>query len=315
MTDSVLASPGQNKKLRADVGLAFCTILWGSTFVVVKNSLDNSSVFLFLALRFTLAGIVMAVWRPRVFRSLAREEIFAGLRLGFFMFGGYAFQTAGLQYTTASNSGFVTGSSVVLVPILFGLFWGHRFTSWVYAGALSAGFGLYYLTIPNEGVSHLNRGDVLTFVAAASYAVHIILVSEYTKEHSASALSVLQVIACAGMAWVMTGIAAAIRWQPVRFVPSWSLLLGISICAVFATAVAFSIQLWAQQYTTPGHAAILFTLEPVFAVLTSYLFLGERLAMRALFGAAFVLAGILIAELLGPAAAPESAEPVQAGQL
>jgi len=309
MTDSVLASPGQNKKLRADVGLAFCTILWGSTFVVVKNSLDDSSVFLFLALRFTLAGIVMALWRPHVFRSLAREEIFAGLRLGFFMFGGYAFQTAGLQYTTASNSGFVTGSSVVLVPILFGLFWGHRFTSWVYAGALSAGLGLYYLTIPNEGVSHLNRGDVLTFVAAASYAVHIILVSEYAKQHSASALSVLQVIACAGLAWVMTGIAAAIRWQPVRFNPSWSLLIGISICAVFATAVAFSIQLWAQQYTSPGHAAILFTLEPVFAVLTSYLFLGERLAMRALFGAVFVLAGILIAELLGPAAAPESPEP------
>lgn len=302
------------KKLRADFGLMFCTILWGSTFVVVKNSLDHSSVFLFLALRFSLAGLLMALWRPRIFFSIEREEIFAGLRLGFFMFAGYAFQTAGLQYTTAANSGFVTGSSVVLVPLLFALFWGHRLTAWVYAGALAAGFGLYYLTIPVEGVAHLNKGDVLTFVAAASYAVHIILVSEYTKQHSASALSVLQVIACAGMAWIMTGIAAAIRWQPVRFVPSWPLLLGISICAVFATALAFSIQLWAQQYTTPGHAAILFTLEPVFAVLTSYFFLGERLAMRAWFGAAFVLAGILIAELLGPAAAPESPEPVSGAQ-
>jgi drug/metabolite transporter (DMT)-like permease len=286
----------------------FCTILWGSTFVVVKNSLDQVSVFLFLALRFTLAGMLMAAWRPRVFFSIEREDIFAGLRLGFFMFAGYAFQTAGLQYTSASNSGFVTGSSVVLVPLLFALFWGYKLTSWVYAGALAAGLGLYYLTIPAEGVAHLNRGDVLTFVAAASYAVHIILVSEYTKQHSASALSVLQVIACAGMAWIMTGVAAAIRWQPVRFEPGWSLLTGILVCAVFATAVAFSIQLWAQQYTTPGHAAILFTLEPVFAVLTSYIFLGERLAARAIFGAAFVLAGILIAELLGPAA-PESAEP------
>jgi len=300
-----------NKRIQADLGLMFCTILWGSTFVVVKNSLDHSSVFLFLALRFTLAGILMALWRPRIFVSIEREEIFAALRLGFFMFAGYAFQTAGLQYTSASNSGFVTGSSVVLVPLLFGMFWGHRLTAWVYAGALAAGFGLYYLTIPAEGVAHLNKGDVLTFVAAASYAVHIILVSEYTKQHSASALSVLQVIACAGMAWIMTGIAAAIRWQPVRFVPSWSLLIGISICALFATAVAFSIQLWAQQYTTPGHAAILFTLEPVFAVLTSYLFLGERLALRAVFGAAFVLGGILIAELLGPAAAPESPQPAQ----
>jgi drug/metabolite transporter (DMT)-like permease len=309
MTTSAAAP--STKRFQADLGLMFCTILWGSTFVVVKSSLDHSSVFLFLALRFTLAGLLMAAWRPRVFFSIEREEIFAGLRLGFFMFAGYAFQTAGLQYTSASNSGFVTGSSVVLVPLLFGIFWGHRLTSWVYAGALAAGFGLYYLTIPAEGVAHLNRGDVLTFVAAASYAVHIILVSEYTKQHSASALSALQVIACAGMAWIMTGIAATIRWQPIRFEPSWLLLAGVAVCAVFATALAFSIQLWAQQYTTPGHAAILFTLEPVFAVLTSYIFLGERLAARAIFGAAFVLAGILIAELLGPAAAPESAEPTR----
>jgi len=311
MTAANSAPRPQNKRLSADLGLMFCTILWGSTFVVVKNSLDHSSVFLFLALRFTLAGLLMAAWRPRVFFLIERDEIFAGLRLGFFMFAGYAFQTAGLQYTSASNSGFVTGSSVVLVPLLFGIFWGHRLTAWVYAGALAAGFGLYYLTIPAEGVAHLNRGDVLTFVAAASYAVHIILVSEYTKQHSASALSALQVIACAGMAWIMTGVAAAIRWQPIRFEPSSALLVGIAVCAVFATAVAFSIQLWAQQYTTPGHAAILFTLEPVFAVLTSYVFLGERLAARAIFGAAFVLAGILIAELLGPAAAPESAEPTR----
>src|SRR5215475_4128323 len=306
---SQLPSSPQSRRLRADLGLAFCTILWGSTFVVVKNSLDHSSVFLFLALRFTVAGAIMAAWRPQVFRTVEREEVFAGLRLGFFMFGGYAFQTAGLQYTTASNSGFVTGSSVVLVPLLFALFWGHRLTAWVYAGALSAGFGLYYLTIPSEGVAHLNRGDVLTFVAAASYAVHIILVSEYTRQHSAHALSVLQVIACAAMAWIMTAVAAAIRWQPIRFEPTASLLLGVAICAVFATALAFSVQLWAQQYTTPSHAAILFTLEPVFAVATSYVVLGERLGARSLVGAALVLAGILAAELLGPPAAPESPEP------
>jgi len=308
MTGALPPARAQNKRLRADLALAFATFLWGSTFVVVKSSLDHASVFLFLALRFTLAGAFMALWRPHVFRSLDREQIFAGMRLGFFMFGGYAFQTAGLQYTTASNSGFVTGSSVVLVPLLFALFWGRRLTAWVYAGAVAAGFGLYYLTVPASGVAHLNRGDVLTFVAAASYAVHIILVSEYTRQHSTSALSVLQVIACAAMAWLMTGIAAAIRWQPVKFEPTLSLLTGVAICAVFATAVAFSIQLWAQQYSTPGHAAILFTLEPVFAVLTSYIFLGERLAARALFGATLVLAGILIAELLAPAA-PESPEP------
>jgi drug/metabolite transporter (DMT)-like permease len=300
-----------SQRLRAELALAFCTLLWGSTFVVVKNSLDQASVFVFLAARFSLAGLCMAIFRWRALRDASREEIFAGVRLGFFMFGGYAFQTAGLQYTTASNSGFITGSSVVLVPLILALFWGKRVTLWVYFGTIAAAAGLYLLTVPASGVAHLNRGDVLTFFAAASYAVHIILVGEYTRDHSAAALSVLQVLACALMAWPTALGADAIRWQQMRFEPSGFLWMGIALCAVFATAVAFSLQLWAQQYTTPSHAAILFTLEPVFAVATSYVMLGERLGLRSLLGAALVLAGILAAELLGPPAAPESPEPTR----
>lgn len=305
----------EDKRKRADLALAFCTLLWGATFVVVKNALDHSSVFIFLAVRFTLAGLFMIAFRPYLLFRIEKEELFAGMRLGFFMFAGYAFQTAGLQYTTASNSGFVTGSSVVLVPVLLGMFWGKTLTRWVYAGSIAAVFGLYFLTVPIEGVAHLNRGDVLTFVAAGLYAVHIILVGEYTKQHSVSALSVIQVLACAVMAWFMAGAAAAIRWQPVRFEWGWQLLLGIGICAIFATAVAFTIQMWAQQYTTPSHAAILFTLEPVFAVITSYILIKERLSGRGIFGAILIFAGILIAELLGPPATPESPEPIFIGRI
>ena len=297
------------KRLRADLSLALCSLLWGVTFVVVKSSLDYSSVFLFLAARFSLAAILMAAFGPGVFRALKREELLAGGALGFFMFGGYAFQTAGLEFTTPAKSGFVTGSSVVLVPLLLGLFWGRRLTAWVYSGVFAAVFGLYFLTVPAEGISHLNRGDLLTFVAAGLYAMHIILVGDYTRRHSVAALSVLQVAACAAMAWVATGLSSAAGWQTARFGWQAKSLLGIAICAVLATAVAFSIQLWAQQYTSSSHAAILFTLEPVFASLTSYLILGERLGSRAFLGAVLVLAGILIAELLGPPAAPESPEP------
>jgi len=302
-------------RTRADLSLAFCTLLWGATFVVVKNSLDHASVFIFLAARFSVAALLMLAWSYRILRQLEPQELFAGFRLGFFMFMGYAFQTAGLQYTTPAKSGFVTGASVVLVPLLLGLFWGKRLTLGAYAGASVAVVGLYFLTIPAQGVAYLNRGDVLTFVAAGLYAVHIILVGEYTREHSARALSLIQVAACAAMAWVAAASAAAIHWQPARFAWRWELLLGILICAVFATAVAFSIQLWAQQYTTPSHAAILFTLEPVFAVITSYILIGERLSGRAVLGAVFVFAGILVAELLGPPAAPESPEPTFAGRI
>ncbi len=298
------------RRVRANVALAFCSLLWGVTFVVVRNALDHISVFLFLAVRFTLAAFLMALFRPAGLRNLKKGELFAGMALGLFMFGGYAFQTAGLQYTTPAKSGFVTGSSVVLVPLLLAIFWKRRLTAWIYFGTLAAVAGLFLLTVPAEGLSRLNHGDLLTLGAAALYAVHIILVGDYTRRHSVAALSVLQVAACAVLAWMATFAASGASWQPVRFDAGWQLAASILVCAVFATAIAFSVQLWAQQYTSPSHAAIIFTLEPVFAVITSYLVIGERLNRRSLVGAVLVLAGILIAELLGPAAAPESPEPM-----
>src|SRR6202451_1262887 len=163
--DANLAARGRTRT-QADLSLAFCTLLWGATFVVVKNALDHASVFLFLAVRFSLAAVLMAAFRPRVLRDLKREELLAGAALGLFMFGGYAFQTAGLQYTTPAKSGFVTGSSVVLVPLLLAIFWRRHLARWAYAGSFCAVVGLYFLTVPVEGLARLNRGDILTFVAA-----------------------------------------------------------------------------------------------------------------------------------------------------
>jgi len=304
-----------DRKLKADLSLMFCSLIWGATFVVVKTGLDHASPFVFLAVRFTIAAALMALFRPKVIGRIQREEIFPGMRLAFFMFAGYCFQTAGLQYTTATNSGFVTGSSVVLVPLLLGIFWGRTLTKWIYAGAFTALVGLYFLTVPTGGLRYLNAGDVLTFIGAGFYAVHIILVGEYSQEHSVSALSLIQVAGCAVMAWPLTGAAAAIHWQPVRFEWGGPLVVSILVCAVFSTAIAFTVQLWAQQFTSPGHVAILFALEPVFAVITSYLLLHERLSARAWKGAGMVVAGIMIAELLAEPAAPEAPEPIYEGRV
>ena len=136
------------RRLRADISLAFCSLLWGATFVVVKGALEHASVFIFLAVRFSVAAALMLAISWRAFQRFQREDLFWGLRLGTFMFLGYAFQTAGLQYTTPSKSGFVTGLSVVLVPLLLAIFWDRRLTRGAYAGALVAVFGLYFLTIP-----------------------------------------------------------------------------------------------------------------------------------------------------------------------
>src|SRR5258708_8206358 len=135
-------------RAKADLALAFCSLLWGATFVVVKNALDHASVFIFIAVRFSVAAVLMLAWSNRALRRFEREDLFAGIRLGCFMFLGYAFQTAGLQYTTPSKSGFVTGSSVVLVPLLLALFWGKRLARAPYSRAMASFFRFYFLTIP-----------------------------------------------------------------------------------------------------------------------------------------------------------------------
>jgi drug/metabolite transporter (DMT)-like permease len=145
------------------------------------------------------------------------SNFFAGMSLAFFLFAGYCFQTAGLQYTTATNSGFITGSSVVLVPLLLGIFWGRALTKRIYAGAMAALIGLYFLTVPVEGVRYLNRGDVLTFYRRWLLRRPHHSGWRISQEHSVSALSVIQIAGCAFMAWPLMGFAAAIHWEPVRF--------------------------------------------------------------------------------------------------
>jgi len=191
------------------------------------------------------------------------------------------------------------------------VFWKRRVNQWGWFGALGAAAGLYFITVPASGLAGLNAGDLLTLGAAALFAVHIILVGRYSLHHSVGALSFLQVATTALLSALALPILAIAGWQAPRFDGSKELFLAIAITSVLATAVAFSAQVWAQRYTSPGHAAILFSLEPVFAALTSYIVVHERLGRRALAGAALVMMGILLSELKGPAqAAADSPGPV-----
>ncbi|MBI3484843.1 MAG: DMT family transporter, partial [Acidobacteria bacterium] len=173
--------------------------------------------------------------------------------------------------------------------------------------------GLYLLSVPagTAGRTALNAGDVLVFVAAIIWALHIILVAKYSPRHSIGALSFLQVATTAALAAVAMPVFHVLGWETMRVEWTSGLAWRLLVTAVGCTALGFSVQVWAQRHTTPTHIAILFTLEPVFAALTSYIVLHERLGPRALTGGVLILAGILIAELLGPAqAAAESPGPV-----
>lgn len=295
-----------SRRFKADLLLVACTLVWGASFVVVKGALADASVYAFLLIRFAVAAVSLVVWCFRDLAKLDAASIRAGAVMGCCMFGGYAFQTAGILLTTPSKAAFVTGFSVVLVPIFLGLFARNRIGPWIWAGTIVAIAGLYYLTVPSSGFGDLNFGDVLVLCGSVAFAWHIIAIGRYARTHSATVLNFLQVTATLAMISVTAAVLKAAGRESLRVDWTARLVAGVLLTGVLATAVTFAVQLWAQQVTSPTHAAILFALEPVFAVLTSYLFFQERLGVRGFAGAALILAGILLVEFKGPA--PTAAE-------
>jgi drug/metabolite transporter (DMT)-like permease len=305
-----------SQRFQADGALAFCSMLWGATFVVVQEALAFASVFVFMALRFGIAAAVLGgVYRSEV-GKLSRAEILAGSQIGLFLFAGYAFQNAGLLSTTASKAAFITGFGVVLVPLLLALLWRRRIHAWAGVGAVAALAGLYFLTVPAGagGLTRLNHGDLLALACAGMFALHIIFVGVHTPKFGVAVLSFVQIAACALFSVAAISIMSVAGLETPRVQWTGPLLVGVLITSLGATAIAFTLQTWAQRHTTPGHTAILLTLEPAFAALTSFLYFGERLGPRALLGAALILGGILLSELKGPIqSAPDSPGPVIGG--
>jgi drug/metabolite transporter (DMT)-like permease len=266
------------------------TLIWGSTFVVVKEALADASPLPFLGTRFTLAGILLFLVLGRGLGE--RQALGPGFLLGVFLFAGYLCQTTGLLYTTPSKSAFITGFAVILVPFLQALH-GFRLRAATIAGALLGLAGIYFLVLPS-GVHAVNRGDVLTLFGAVSFAVHIVLVGSYTRRFSFRHLVPVQIL-------VVGLLAAAALPLNLDFRLHWTagLIGALLLTAVLATGFAFSVQNWAQQFTPPAHTALIFALEPVFAALTSRLVLGERLGGKVFMGSALILAGMVVSEIWG----------------
>jgi drug/metabolite transporter (DMT)-like permease len=166
--------------------------------------------------------------------------------------------------------------------------------------------GLYYLTVPSSGFGDLNRGDLLVLGGSVAFALHIIAIGRYARRHSPGVLNLLQVAVTLAMICLVGALLTATGRESFEIAWTARFITAVLVTGVLATALAFSVQVWAQQHTGASHAAIVFTLEPVFAALTSFAFFQERLGLRGLAGAALILAGILLAEFKGPA--PAAAE-------
>lgn len=296
-----------SKRLRADLALGFCALIWGATFVVIKDALADISVAVYIAMRFALAASIMAVLYWRSLRKMTLATAWAGVQIGVFMFGGYAFQIAGLKLTSPSKAAFITGSNVVIVPLLLAVFARRKVTRWTWAGSLAAMGGLYFLSVPREGLSGLNRGDPIVFGCAVMFALHFIFIGRHVERHSVAALAFLQVATTAILSAALLPVVSAMGWEQPRLHWTGYLVFALLLTAIGATVICFSLQTWAQQYASPSHAAILVSLEPVFAAITSLVFAREHLGERSLLGAAMILAGILLAEWNG-SPAPDPGE-------
>lgn len=283
---------------KAELALTLTAVIWGTTFVVVKRSLDDASALLFVAMRFTLAAVLLAaIYRPQLKeRRVGRGGLIAGL----FLFGGYAFQTAGLRFTGPAKAAFLTGLFVVMVPMLAALVyrvWPHVSEA---LGILVATAGMGLMTLHGQSL-RIERGDTLILLCAVSFAAHTLAVAHFSRREGFAQIGVGQVATTAALAW------ATFWWLEAPFVrPTAMLAAGVAITAIFATGLALTIQAWAQQFTTATRAALIFAVEPVVAWITSYLIAGESFLASSAVGAALILAGVLLAELkpIGPVRHP-----------
>jgi drug/metabolite transporter (DMT)-like permease len=290
--------------------LVLVTVVWGASFVLVKAALADATPLLLNALRMGLAAVVLAIFYRSQWARLTRPVVRAGLPVGVFLFLGYALQTWGLTETTPSKSAFLTGVSVVLVPVFMALFWGRLVKRWTGVGVALALVGLYLLTVPAGALMEaINRGDLLTLGCAVAFAFQIIYLGRATHRYPFELIAILQLTVAA----TLTALAVPLLEAP-SVIWSSPVLWAIAVTGLAGTAAAFSIQAWAQQFTPPTHTALIFSLEPVFAGLISFIFFGERLGSRGLLGAVLILGGVLLSELKGGAAEPAVPPGVSAEQ-
>lgn len=308
-------------KLRAYLLMLFVVAVWGSTFVLIKGALAHATPAAFNLARMALAFAVMAIAYHRYWRGIRRRHIFSGALVGVFLAAGYQFQTLGLARTTPSKSAFITGMMVVFVPLLSAIPGvrppAGRAPRWsAFVGAVLAFAGIILLTAPSSAnpasgglasvlpdFASINRGDVLTLGCAVAFAFHCIALGHVSPRIAFQPLALLQVGFCAlFMAVSLPFIERPhVDWTP-------GLFIALAIAAVLATAAAFSIQSWAQSILPSTHTALILTMEPVFAWLTSFVVMGERLALMPACGAVLVLGGIALTELVPQPHVPSAHE-------
>lgn len=276
-------------ELKADISLIIVTIFWGTSFPVTSLALKDMSPYAFLTYRYIISAVIMLILTNKKLKYLNKGTFKAALYIGGTLFLGTIIQTVGLLYTTPSKSGFISGLSVVLVPLLIGVVHRKFPDNKTMAGIVLSVSGLFLLSI--NKASPVNFGDILTLSCAFLFAVQILVVDAFARGKDILLLTTMQIVivACFGIV-----LSLALGKLSIKF--TWLSFSSILYTSLFCTVAAYIVQNKMQPYLKPTHAAIIFLLEPVAGAAAS-VFIGDRLSGRAYLGAALILSGMLITSI------------------
>jgi drug/metabolite transporter (DMT)-like permease len=280
-----------NNKFLAQIGMVLITMIWGVTFVMVKEALNDAKPFMFATLRFGLAFIFSIIYVNKGIARINKKSMIAGLVCGFCLYVGYSFQNFGLMQTTPSKSAFITSVSVIMVPVLLVIFRLKVVQSRIWMATFLAVIGLYILLDPAGG--GLNIGDILTFGCALSFAAHIIFQDRYLS----SGIDVGHLLLIQLMFITFFSGVSVVSYEGFEMILSQRLVIAILVTGILATFIALLIMVWAQTILGPNPTAILLSLEPVFATLFSTIFASEILGINGWVGGFIIVFAILSLEL------------------
>jgi drug/metabolite transporter (DMT)-like permease len=283
--------PGRlgTERARADLALLLVAVIWGSAFVAQRAIAGEIGVLFFNGARFLIGALVVAPLARNHRSRLTASEILGALLAGLLLFGGAAFQQLGLRYTTAGNAGFVTGLYVVIIPLLLAIGLRRWPRPAIWAASLLAAAGLFLLS--TSGRLALALGDSLEFAGAVFFAVHVILIGLLVKRIQAFQLVAIQYLVCGLLSLVSGLLLEANTWTGLT--PAW---WSIVYTGIFSVGLGYTLQALGQRVAPPADAAIILSMEAVFAALFGWLLLGEMLSVIQLLGGGLMLVAMLLAQ-------------------
>ncbi len=297
-------SQNRSYKYLGEGALLLMTVLWGGTFVIVKESLSDISSLLFVAFRFGIAAVVLLLIFFAAKKRFDQKSILPGMFLGFFLFLGFFTQTIGLKYTTATKSGFITGSLVVMVPLFQTIIEKKLPSKGAQIGTVLVFIGIIFLSSGGTSITNFlaelganfNFGDWLTLACAAFFALHVVYIDVISVKYNFWTLLISQIITVSVLSFITAFIFSGFNVEGLHVSFTSYLIFGLLYTSLLATLFNLGIQTKFQKVVSPTKAGIIYSFEPIFAALFAFFLLNEKISNFGLVGSAIIFVGLIVSE-------------------